>query len=1157
MAQGTFVQALRKEAALSSTFMKGRSLMLNGAVLSFEDSGSRFSKNVNIEGTVRGSRGDLYKTHVALDMDEHEVVDYDCDCPAAFRYSGMCKHAIATALAYLDASGAEPVEGLRTPVRTFTVSPAQSKQPTRPAPSASAVNPNFPFPAPVPTSPSLVAALSDLSDARMDKLVAMRRKLAGTIDPDAPKAVLEPSLVPYYNPLFADRFSWALEFRIRCGSVSYVVKDIDGMADAYVRGGTFSYGKKLTFAHVPEAFDDVSTKLLDFVAMTVAYLGDITSSRSASYDFARSGFVAERQLPVSEYSIVSVLDLLRGRTMSFEPAWSRGTTTHRAYEVAVESLPEGEGEVPAKHPPLIAAKIVPAAGGSYDLRLPADTYCFASGDVAYLVDTRRARRTDTAFAQHAAPFLSHLLPCRTPVHIAADQVGEFCRMALPILRDYTDLTAPAVLDTVALEPSFAMAIGVDDGLVTCKITVTYGDWSADLFSMGAPGSPFEEQRPGVPPRDEVAEFRVMDTAALYFDFYEGGLAFEERDDESLFHLLTEGLSALSELGEVMLSDRLRQISVRPAPKLSVRATVKSNLLDVELGASGLSAADLAIYLDSYKRHQTFARLTSGDIIRLDEGARAAFGLAEDLGVDAVDLLDGVSLPASSTLFVDSMLARTPALEADRDAAFRRTVERLDTLGKMDFTVPASLKATLRGYQVDGYQWLGSLEHLGLGGILADDMGLGKTLQMIAHILARVEAGDAKPTLVVCPASLVYNWTAELERFAPSIDVCAIVGAKAQRRVQIAGVAEHNVVVTSYDLMRRDIDEYVEQDFARVVLDEAQYIKNPLTQVARAAKRLPAAVRFALTGTPIENRLSELWSIFDFLMPGLLGTRESFAKRFESPVEHAEGDSAARLQALVSPFVLRRVKEDVVADLPEKIEDTVMAQLTGEQRKLYLANQDRIAQQVQHREAGEFKKDKLKVLAELTKLRQICCDPHLHYADYKAGSAKLDTCMELVHGALDGGHRILLFSQFTGMLDIIGKRLAKEDIAFLKLTGASSKESRAKMVAQFQAGEVPVFLISLKAGGVGLNLTAADVVIHYDPWWNVAAQDQATDRAHRIGQQHTVTVYKLIAKDTIEERIMQMQESKRDLVNSVLGGDGISSALFTREDVLALLGGDGR
>ena len=359
-----------------------------------------------------------------------------------------------------------------------------------------------------------MSALSDLSDARMDEVAAMRRKLAGAVDPDAPKAVLEPSLVPYYSPLFADRFSWALEFRIRCGSVSYVVKDIDGMADAYVRGGTFSYGKKLTFVHSPEAFDEVSAKLLDLVVMTVGYLSDITNSRSASYDFARSGFVAERQLPLAEHNIVYVLDLLRGRTISFEPAWSRGTTTHRTYDVVVELSPQGEDEASAKHPPFLAAKIAPAAGGSYDLRLPADMYCFTSGDAAYLVDTRRARRTDAAFAQHAAPFLSRLLPCRTPAHIAADQVGEFCRMALPILRDYTDLTAPAALDTVAPEASFAMAIGVDDGLVTCKITVSYGDWSADLFSLGAPGSFFEDQRPGMPPRDEVAEFRVMDTAAM-------------------------------------------------------------------------------------------------------------------------------------------------------------------------------------------------------------------------------------------------------------------------------------------------------------------------------------------------------------------------------------------------------------------------------------------------------------------------------------------------------------------------------------------------------------------------------------------------------------------------------------------------------------------
>ena len=408
MAQGTFVQALRKEAALSGTFMKGRSLMLNGAVLSIEDSGSRFSKNVTVEGSVRGSRGDLYKTHVALDMDEQEVIDYDCDCPAAYRYPGMCKHAIATALAYLDASGTEPVEGLRTPVRTFT---AQPKQPARTAPKVPVVNPNFPFPAPVPTSPSLMKALSDLSDARMDELAGMRRKLAGTVDPDAPKAVLEPSLVPYYNPLFADRFSWALELRIRCGSVSYVVKDIDGMAAAYVRGGTFSYGKKLTFLHTPEAFDEVSVRLLDLVVATVVYLSDITSSRSASYDFARSGFVAERQLPLSEHDIVYMLDLLRGRTISFEPAWSRGTTTHRSYEVAVELSPVGEDEASAKQPPLLAAKIAPAAGGSYDL----PPIC-------------------TALSRATLPIWSTRTARAAPMRRLPSMPHRFCRVCCPVAR---------------------------------------------------------------------------------------------------------------------------------------------------------------------------------------------------------------------------------------------------------------------------------------------------------------------------------------------------------------------------------------------------------------------------------------------------------------------------------------------------------------------------------------------------------------------------------------------------------------------------------------------------------------------------------------------------------------------------------------------------
>ena len=1149
MAQRSFTPALRHEAALSDTFMKGRTLMLNGSVTELEDAGSRFSRVVVLDGVVRGSRGDRYKTHVELDTDVCELVDYNCSCPAAMRYPGMCKHAIATALAYLDRSGIEHIEGLRAPVRTGSVADApaiaRSWGPATPSRSA-AVNPNFPFPAPVPTSSNLRAALDTLKRERVAEVGSIEREAAVALDPAQPCASLLPKLVPYYSPLFMGRFSWAFEFKIRCGSVSYVVRDIEGMVDAYGRGGTFSYGKRLTFVHVASAFDERSMRLLDKMVGIIAYLRDITLSRGAVQDFGHATPVAERALPLSGDDLVDLLDICAGLSISFEPSAARDVPGRRELEIPVET----EGALPP-------AKIVESTGGSYDLRLPADMFCIAGKAGAYLVDSRRARRMGGDFARKAAPLLASLLPCRTPLHIAQADVVEFCRTALPVLRAHTDLDAPAALDYVVPEPRFVFTVGDSDGLVTCKVEVSYAEWTGDLVELGVASVGFEDLQPGVPPRDAVAEARAMRVAERYFERFRDGLAFDEHDDECFYRLLTTGLRDLAEVGEVMLSDRLRQISVRPAPRLSVRATVRSNLLDVELGASGLSGDDLRAYLDSYRRHQSFARLTTGDIIRLDESARAATELARDLGVDSVDLIEGVSLPASSTLFVDAMLDDAAGLDVARDEAFRRAAARLDSLGKENFTVPSSLKATLRGYQVDGFQWLESLEHLGLGGILADDMGLGKTLQVITHVLARVEAGDAEPTLVVCPASLVYNWMVELGRFAPALDAVAVVGAKPQRRTAIAGAAEHQVLVTSYDLMCRDIDEYAEQGFARVVLDEAQYIKNPLTKVARAAKRLPARVRFALTGTPIENRLSELWSIFDFLMPGLLGTHESFAKRFESPVEHAEGDSASRLQALISPFVLRRVKEDVVADLPEKIENTVFAHLDGEQRKLYLANQDRVAEQVQHRQPREFKKEKLKILAELTKLRQICCDPRLHYEDYAGGSVKLDTCMELVRNAIDAGHRILLFSQFTGMLDIIAARLEKERVDYLKLVGATSKERRAQMVEMFQSGGVPVFLISLKAGGVGLNLTAADVVIHYDPWWNVAAQDQATDRAHRIGQRNTVTVFKLICRDTIEERIQAMQESKRDLVKSVLDGGGISSAIFTREDVLALLSGEGR
>ena len=432
------------------------------------------------------------------------------------------------------------------------------------------------------------------------------------------------------------------------------------------------------------------------------------------------------------------------------------------------------------------------------------------------------------------------------------------------------------------------------------------------------------------------------------------------------------------------------------------------------------------------------------------------------------------------------------------------------------------------------------------------MGLGKTIQVLALLLREQEHGQAVRALVVCPASLQLNWLSEARRFAPSLRACALMGGAAERARQIASQDAPELMITSYDQLRRDVRLYADVPFTHVLLDEAQNIKNAASQAAKAVKTLKAQHRFAMTGTPIENRLSELWSLFDFLMPGYLGTYKKFRDRFEAPVVR-EADEQARenLHLLVAPFILRRMKKDVLTDLPEKVETVMSSELTAEQRKLYTAYAAKLKKDS---EGGLLDgQDRMKLLAGLTRLRQLCCDPRLCLENYNGGSGKLTQLLEVVQDALSGGHRILLFSQFTSMLSLIGEALAGEGIAYFTLTGETDKETRMELVRQFNEGGADVFLISLKAGGTGLNLTGADVVIHYDPWWNVSAQNQATDRAYRIGQTKGVQVIRLIASDTVEEHILKIQERKKALGDGVLLGE---ENLFTVDAALLreVLGG---
>lgn len=504
-------------------------------------------------------------------------------------------------------------------------------------------------------------------------------------------------------------------------------------------------------------------------------------------------------------------------------------------------------------------------------------------------------------------------------------------------------------------------------------------------------------------------------------------------------------------------------------------------------------------------------------------------------------------------FLDATLRERGGWQAQAPAAWKERAARQRGEVKLPPPQLGPLESVLRPYQKEGVAWLGFLRANGFGGILADEMGLGKTVQVLAHLRATPRNG---PCLVVCPTSLVFNWEAEARRFTPDLRVLVLHGS--ERTAHFSAIHSCDLVLTSYAVLRRDAEHYREAQFDTVVLDEAQHIKNRQTQNAQAVKAVRSAHRLVVTGTPLENSVLDLWSIFDFLMPGYLGAAQDFRERYEIPITRERNPAAQiRLARRLRPFILRRAKREVAADLPARIEQVSYCELNGPQRALYQqvleAGWREVLESVN--KAG-LAQSRMAVLTALLRLRQICCDPRLLKAPPPGQewprSGKTGLFHELLDEVLDGGHRVLVFSQFTSMLSLLGDELAARQIEYCYLDG--STKDRAAVVEKFQAGEnIPVFLISLKAGGVGLNLTGADTVIHFDPWWNPAVEAQATDRAHRIGQKNVVTSYKLIARDTVEEKILNLQKRKRSLTESMLSGEEPLAESLTWEEIQGLLG----
>lgn len=927
----------------------------------------------------------------------------------------------------------------------------------------------------------------------------------------------EAHLVPFFHSPIGHQYP-TFSFRVGFEKL-YVVRDIRAFVAHVAQEETIRYGKGLTLCHSLSQFDAHSQDLIRIL------MDQFLSYRNFANHYSLLSDSYEQSLWVNHQ---------RNQICLTGSAFDRWFELLREHPVELDN---GKQTILCEDGTPQIALTLSQQTRSAQLCIETDEpwLFFGSTQQMYALGQNRLLRCSQEFQHKVYPLLK---PQKDTMFISFSDLPTFCSCVLPQIRDQVDIQDPSGLLEQYLpdECTPLFAFDLEKDTLMLHLTFRYGDSVVDLSS--------KKPAKGVK-RDLPAENAAQQLAERYLTAAAPG-RFSLVGEDAVFHFLTQSLSPFQELGEVLLSDRLRAKRVQPAP-VSVGISVSNGLLHLELDGGGFPLEELEALYQSLLKKRRYHRLADGRFLELDGSSTEKLAeMTHMLQISPKELTTGsVKLPTFRSLYLDNLLSGSEGIHIRRDRQFRAMVRNFKSIDEADYALPPHLEDVLRPYQKTGFLWLKTLESCGFGGILADEMGLGKTAQVIAYLSTVV---SDSPSLVVCPASLILNWKEELAKFAPELEVALIMGTAAERKALMDRSGQAQVWVTSYELLRQDIGDYQGQPFYCCILDEGQHIKNQSTLVSKAVKQVNCQQRFVLTGTPIENRLSELWNLFDFLMPGYLFSHRGFVEKLEKPVvKSGDPDATAQLRRLVQPFILRRLKKDVLKELPPKIEYVRKIPLSEEERKVYHASALQALQSFQTGDQG-----KLAILAALTQLRQICCAPGLCFENYEGASSKLDAALELCAGMVENGHQILLFSQFTSMLDRIRQGLDSLHISHFTLQGSTPKEKRAQLVKAFNAGGASVFLISLKAGGTGLNLTAADVVIHYDPWWNLAAQDQATDRAHRIGQQSHVQVYKLIAKDTIEERILELQSKKAALMDTISDGTESNILELSKEDLLALL-----
>ena len=1055
---------------------------------------------VRVQGQIEDETK-VYQTRIFIKGSQ--IYDYSCSCAEGNSFRGPCVHAKALQEAFARQQKAE-----HTP--------------------------------PVSTSPEIRMMIREYTNREVARILGEEER--------------EPVYLHPY--LQIRRGEVLLEARIG-REKRYIVKNLLEFAQAVHSGKRVEYGKGMAFEHVPSAFAPESRPFLDLLLEEAdAYIRHYEEMRG----HAGLPLPVMRALTLGSAARDRLFDLLEGKEVQTED------------EKGAERVCRVERKDP-RFPVEVEAR-----GDGIAVTVPSALTSFRGEQRLYVADGLHLFGCSELYTETMGVFLEQMeqggRECgsrkeKRELLVGSRDIPLFYARVLEGMEALGILQSPEIdwekYRPEALKARFEFDSDSPDEL-RLRPTLSYGDFT---FSPLA-----DEHVPREICRDVPAEFYISRLITRYFSYWEdeSGELVIRGDEEALYQVLSEGMPQFQEVGEVWLSESVRHLRVLPPPEVSMGVSLGGGWLDLKIETAGIDPAELLQVLSEYRQKKKYYRMKNGEFLQLSGGGLQALdSLTADLGLTKSEFQAGeAKIPAYRAFYLDSLSGDGRMKLFQRDEAYGMMVRDLKTAQSVSYAVPAVLEKTLREYQKIGYTWMRTLARYHFGGILADDMGLGKTLQVIALLTAFYQekteqkaAGNEGsgselplPSLIVCPASLVYNWGQEFARFSPEIRVLLIAGTAKERQEQLEEQMRMEasegaqVIITSYDLLKRDRAAYLGRTFEYEIIDEAQVIKNAKTQGAKAVKEISANVRFALTGTPVENRLSELWSIFDFLMPGFLYGYRKFRERYELPiVKNQDPEALTALRRMTGPFVLRRLKKDVLRELPTKEERIVYSAASGRQQKLYTASALKLKEALA---GGAWSGNgKLEVLSQLMRLRQICCDPALCFEDYTGESAKLETCVSLIASASAAGHKILLFSQFASMLERIQERLLQEGISSHLLVGATPKEERSRMVQAFASDEVPVFLISLKAGGTGLNLTAADIVIHYDPWWNVAAQNQATDRAYRIGQEKPVTVYKLILKDTIEENLLKLQNAKLALAAQVVSEGMVSLGDLSQNELMEL------